>query len=112
MAEVHCNKGHSSLLSSKLFRAHRLLLAPALQLGTRKVMQSQYGDCQGPGDADGEGEKKAGAGMVGLSLMGSEDQGKYQSQLDENLEPEQGSLRIKREQGRERIQVSGVCSSL
>ena len=50
--------------------------------------------------------------MVGLSMMGLEDQGEYQSQLDEDLEPEQGSLGIKGEQGRGRIQVSDLYSLL
>lgn len=39
------------------------------------------------------------------SRVTARDQRKYQSELDEDLEQERGSLRIKGEQGRGRIQV-------
>lgn len=38
--------------------------------------------------------------------MGLEDQGRYQSQLSEALEPEEGGLKIKGEQERRKIQDS------
>jgi len=44
-----------------------------------------------------------------LSLIGLEDQGKHQSQLDEDLEPEQGSLKGKRREGEFKFQMSLHC---
>lgn len=70
-------------ISSKLFRDCRLILAPGLQVGAHRWCRTGEVTIKNQlKPAESERRK------ITLVWMGLEDQGRYQSQLSEDLEPE------------------------